>query len=115
VLEDERGQQLAEGTGTYKRAAPLAEVPSGAVHVVEIDGQSLLLCNTKDHIYAVVNECSHAQEKLECGRMRAGWIACPVHGARFDLETGKPMNPPATRPIKTFPTRIVDDWIEVEV
>lgn len=107
--------QLAEASGTFKRAAPLAEVPNGAVHVVEIDGQSILLCHTKDHIYAVVNECSHAQEKLECGRMRAGWIACPVHGARFDLETGKPMNPPAVRPIRTFPTRVVDDWIEVEV
>jgi len=63
----------------------------------------------------VRNLCSHAHETLECGRMKSGWIACPVHGARFDLETGKPMNPPATTPIDTFPVRITGDMIEVEV
>lgn len=102
-------------SGTFKQAARLEEVATGTVRVVDIDGQSILLCNTKDRIFAVENECSHAHEKLECGRMRSGWIACPVHGARFDLESGQPMNPPATRPIRTFPVRIVDNWIEVEV
>ena len=97
------------------RAARLEEVPNGSTRVVEIEGKSILLCHTKDSIFAVINECSHANEKLECGRMRSGWISCPVHGARFDLATGEPMNTPATRPIRTFPTRIVDDWIEVGV
>ena len=101
--------------GTFVRAAKLEEVPAGSVRAVEIEGQSILLCHTKERLFAVINECSHAAEKLECGRMRAGWIACPIHGARFDLATGNPMNPPATRPIQTFPTRIVDDWIEVAV
>jgi 3-phenylpropionate/trans-cinnamate dioxygenase ferredoxin component len=47
--------------------------------------------------------------------MRGGWLSCPVHGARFDLETGEPLNPPATQPIQTFKVRIVDDTIEVAV
>lgn len=101
--------------GNYIRVARLDEVPSGSTLAVDVEGKSVLLCHTKDRIFAVINECSHANEKLECGRMRSGWISCPVHGARFDLETGEPMNPPATRPIRTFPTRIVDDWIEVAV
>jgi 3-phenylpropionate/trans-cinnamate dioxygenase ferredoxin subunit len=36
-----------------------------------------------------------------------------VHGARFDLATGRAMNPPAKEPIATFQVRIVEDWIEV--
>jgi 3-phenylpropionate/trans-cinnamate dioxygenase ferredoxin subunit len=59
-------------------------------------------------------ECSHAEEKLECGRIRNGWISCPAHGARFSLETGEAMNHPATLPIQTFPIRIVDEWVEVQ-
>jgi len=45
--------------------------------------------------------------------VRAGWIACPVHGARFDLETGRAMNPPAKAPIKVYEVRVVDDRIEI--
>jgi 3-phenylpropionate/trans-cinnamate dioxygenase ferredoxin component len=98
---------------TFTPAARVADVEPGAVLPIEVNGQSILLCNSKDRIFAVINRCSHAEEKLECGRMRAGWIACPLHGARFDLETGRAMNPPAIRPIETFETRIVGEWIEV--
>jgi 3-phenylpropionate/trans-cinnamate dioxygenase ferredoxin subunit len=38
-----------------------------------------------------------------------------VHGARFDLATGRAMNPPAKEPIATYEVRAVDDWIEVAV
>ncbi|MCE7797534.1 Rieske 2Fe-2S domain-containing protein [Sphingobium sufflavum] len=99
----------------YVPVANVEDVPAGKVKLVEVAGKPILLCHTKDRIFAVINKCSHADEKLECGRMKAGWIACPVHGARFNLETGAPMNPPATQPIETFAVRIVGDRIEVEV
>lgn len=100
---------------TFVAVAKLDEVPVGTKKTVEVNGNQLLLCHTKDRIFAVRNLCSHADEPLDCGRMKAGWIACPVHGARFDLETGKPLNPPATQPIDTFEVRIADDTIEVAV
>ena len=100
---------------TFHPAAKLDEVPDGTVKAVDIDGTPIILCHTNDRIFAVINRCSHADEKLECGRMRKGWIACPVHGARFDLETGDPMNPPATQPITTYEVRVTDGVIEVAV
>lgn len=103
------------GVKTYAAVASVDEVPAGKMKVVELGGRSILLCHSKDHFYAVENQCSHAYEALECGRMRHGWIACPVHGARFDLETGAPLSPPATQPIATFELRIVDGMIEVAI
>lgn len=100
---------------TFVAVAKLDEVPAGAKKLVEIGDNQILLCNTQDRIFAVRNLCSHAYEKLECGRLRAGWISCPLHGARFDLATGAPMNPPATLPIDTFEVRIDGDTIEVAV
>jgi 3-phenylpropionate/trans-cinnamate dioxygenase ferredoxin subunit len=91
----------------------VAELPPGTKKAVDLNGVSVLVCHTNDRLYAVSNICSHAHEKLECGRMSRGWIGCPVHGARFDLATGRAMNPPAKEPIATFPVRVVDDWIEV--
>ena len=100
---------------TFRRAIPAADLADNGKLAIEIEGKSILICNSGKKIFAVSNTCSHADEKLECGKMSNGWIACPVHGARFDLATGKAKNPPAKRPIATFPVRVVDDWIEVEV
>lgn len=98
----------------FARALNVSELPPGTKKAVDVNGVSVLICNTNDRLYAVSNICSHAHERLECGRMSRGWIGCPVHGARFDLATGRAMNPPAKEPIATFQVRVVDDWIEVE-
>lgn len=97
---------------------PLArvdEVGPSRPKVVQANGKTILLCHSDGRLFAVLNRCSHAEADLDCGRIGAGWIACPTHGARFDLETGAAMNPPATLPIETFSLRVVGDMIEVEV
>ncbi len=99
---------------SFTRAALETEMPAGAKRVVEIGGKAILLCNANGRIHAISNLCSHAAEKLETGRVSNGWIACPVHGARFDLATGRAKNPPAKQPIEVFVTRLVDGWIEIQ-
>lgn len=99
----------------FVAVAQVEDVPAGTKKVVEVNGTEIVLCHTRDKIYAVRNLCSHAYEKLEDGRLRNGWISCPVHGARFDLETGDPMNPPATIPIDTYEVEIEGDTIKVAV
>lgn len=100
---------------TFIAVAKLEDLPAGGKLVVEVNGTSIVLVNTNDRIFAVRNLCSHAYEALDCGRVRNGWISCPVHGARFDLETGDPINPPATMPIDTYEVRIEGDTIEIAV
>lgn len=99
----------------FVAVAQLDEIAPGTKKLVEVNGTEIILCNTKDKIFAVRNLCSHAYEKLEDGRLRNGWISCPVHGARFDLETGDPMNPPATIPIDIYEVRIAGGTIEIAV
>ncbi|MFT4027868.1 MAG: non-heme iron oxygenase ferredoxin subunit [Novosphingobium sp.] len=99
----------------FTAVSTLAELPEGAKQAVTVNGVSVLLCHSDGKVFAVRNECSHAHETLDCGRMKYGWIACPIHGARFDLETGEPLNPPATQPIRTYAVRIVGEAIEVAV
>jgi 3-phenylpropionate/trans-cinnamate dioxygenase ferredoxin subunit len=99
--------------GAFARVAKISDVPPGTRKVAEAGGGSVLICHTNGRFYAVSNICSHANEKLECGRLGRTWIACPLHGARFELATGRAMNPPAVRPIATFEVRLVEDWIEI--
>lgn len=99
--------------GKFVAVAKAGEVPPGTAKAVEIGGRSILLCHSAGRIFAIENLCSHAEQPLECGRLKNGWIACPTHGARFDLETGEVLGPPATEPIATFAVRIDGDTIEV--
>ena len=99
----------------FLSALALADLPAGAKAALELGGEPILLYNHDGTVRAVSNICSHAEQPLDCGRIMNGWIACPAHGTRFDLETGEPLNPPATMPIRTFATRIVDGMIEVAV
>lgn len=99
----------------FVRAAEAASIRAESSKRVDVEGHDLLVCHSKGAFFAVANKCSHADEKLDCGRVRNGWVSCPIHGARFALETGEAMNPPATQPIATYPCREVDGWIEVEI
>ena len=99
----------------FWRVMQVADVPPGTKKGVDINGRSILICHSNDRLFAVSNLCSHAGERLECGRMSRGWIACPIHGARFELATGRAMNLPAKLPIAIYPVRVVGDWIEVQV
>jgi 3-phenylpropionate/trans-cinnamate dioxygenase ferredoxin subunit len=100
---------------SFVAVAKLEDVPAGTKKVVEANDVEIVLCHTAGRFFAVENLCSHAHEKLDCGKMKNGWISCPVHGARFDLETGEPMNPPATMPVRTYEVRVVGDTVEVAV
>jgi 3-phenylpropionate/trans-cinnamate dioxygenase ferredoxin subunit len=98
---------------TFTTVARTGEIAPETAKEVDVNGRSILVCHSDGRFFAVENLCSHAQEPLACGRLKRGWLSCPAHGARFDLETGEPLNPPATEPIATFAVRIVGDIIEV--
>ena len=96
-------------------ASPLAEVPDGGAIAVEVEGVELALVRDGDVVYAVVDECSHAAIPLSEGEVEGNEIECWLHGSRFDLRTGKPVNLPATEPVQTYPTTIEGDTVLVDL
>lgn len=99
----------------FTRFCPVTELPSGSKKAAKINGVWVLVCHDNDRLFAVSNVCSHQVRPLVTGRVRNCTITCPVHGAKFNLQTGEALNLPATRPIDTYAVRVTDDWIEVQV
>ena len=99
--------------GMEHPAIPLAELPPGSSRALRIAGHAVLLVNHEGTVHAIANECSHAFMPLAGGRVMAGWIACPAHGARFDLATGEALNPPACEKIAVYPVRVEGGMIRV--
>ena len=78
-------------------------LPDNSSRAITVQGQSILLCNSSGKHYAIANQCSHQDSPLEKGRIRNGYISCPLHGVRFSLETGEPMGGQLTRvAVKTY-------------
>ncbi len=100
----------------FTRFCKLEDLPPGSKKASKINNTWVLVCHTRDEqLFAVSNICSHATKPLAGGRMRKCTITCPVHGAKFDLESGEALSLPATKPIPTYELRVEDDWIEVAV
>ncbi|WP_206363047.1 Rieske (2Fe-2S) protein [Stenotrophobium rhamnosiphilum] len=107
--------ETSAASAQFERVLKLADLPAGSKKAVEINGKCVLVCNVNSKLFAISNICSHNEKPLERGRLGNGWIACPTHGARFDLATGAALNLPAKLPVATFEVRTTDEWIEVLV
>lgn len=97
----------------FVAVAKAADVVENRVHCVHVAGQALVLCRFGDGFYALENLCSHGHATFEKGRVRAHKLLCPLHGAIFDVRDGTVLGPPALKPLRTFPVRVVDGVIEV--
>lgn len=100
---------------SYIYAIEADDVPAGKTRAVEVAGHNVLICHAKDELFAVENMCSHAMSPLEDGRLRAYRLVCPLHGASFDVRDGSAKGQPATKPIKTYPLRVVAGRVEISI
>jgi naphthalene 1,2-dioxygenase ferredoxin component len=99
----------------WVRAAARSDLAEGEVLGVEVEGHSIALYDIDGSIFATDNICTHAYARLSDGWLDGELIECPLHAARFDVRTGKVLDPPATEDLKTYPVRVVDDEIQVKL
>ncbi len=98
----------------YIPVAASDDLPVGTCKPFLINGTRIIVAHLADGYHAVENRCSHANSPLITSKIyRGGQVACPIHGARFDLKTGAAKSPPAFTRLMTFPVRIADGRIEV--
>ena len=104
---------MAEGEFVF--AARLEDVPEGGLHPVKIGDTKIVLAESEGEIFALYDECSHEEFPLSDGEIVDGQVECILHGARFDLRSGRPKALPAVRPVRTYECRVEDGEIRVRV
>jgi metal-sulfur cluster biosynthetic enzyme/nitrite reductase/ring-hydroxylating ferredoxin subunit len=87
------------------------ELASGERKSIFVDDIPALLIRLHDQYFAIEDVCSHDGQPLTDGEIDGGAIECPRHGARFDLQSGKPLCMPATAPIQTFAIKVRPEGI----
>jgi nitrite reductase/ring-hydroxylating ferredoxin subunit len=68
-----------------------------------------------DQFYATDDICTHAEASLSDGYVDGDVVECPFHSARFCIRTGKALSLPASEPLKTYPVKIEDGAVCVDI
>ena len=101
---------------TYQPLCDSSEVEESSEATFEANGRSILIIRSdQGELFAVENKCPHAGESLSGGRFRGGYYACPHHGARFELSTGKSMTNLSSKPLICFDIKENGGKIEIIV
>ena len=88
-----------------------------ATPTVPANGHTIGLYRCGGELHAIEDRCSHDDGPLCEGEWEPEerTVVCPRHGSNFDLRTGEPLSLPAFEPVETFPVRVEDGIIKVEV
>jgi 3-phenylpropionate/trans-cinnamate dioxygenase ferredoxin component len=98
--------------------APVDELPPGSTKlVVARPGEHVGVYNCGGRLYAIEDRCSHDDGPLCEGAWEEDLcrVICPRHGSAFDLATGMPLSLPAYEPVQTYPVRVVDGVVRIEL
>ena len=96
-------------------AAKASDIARGALALIEVQGTRVAVANVDGTYYAFDDACTHEQCSLAEGDLEGTKVICMCHGAEFDVRTGAVLAPPATVPLKTYPVRVADDTLHIEV
>jgi len=109
----DRDQPL--GVVGFQPVMKLAELPCGSMRACLLGAREILICHSRDGLFALDNICTHAHARLCEGRLRRTRLICPLHGASFDIRDGRVLSSPAELPLATHAVRVVAGTIEVEL
>lgn len=101
----------------YHRVVKAVEVDEKALLPFVVNRWPVVISREEGQLHVLINRCTHAASALAPeGKVRRGSIMCPLHGARFKLDTGECLGGASYKPLKLFPFRETPDgWIEVAV
>lgn len=97
----------------FVKVCPVTALPAEGAIEVKVEGRAVAVVRSGGRVYAIDDRCSHAEVSLAEGEVYDGTIECWLHGSCFDLRTGEPTNPPATRPVDTYQVRVEDGDVYV--
>ncbi|HEY7334458.1 MAG TPA: nitrite reductase small subunit NirD [Bryobacteraceae bacterium] len=90
-------------------------IPPHEGRPVQVGGMELAVFNLGDRFAAVENECPHKGGPLCDGIVSGNVVVCPLHGWRFDLASGMAVRAPEPACVATFPARVVDGIVHVDL
>ncbi len=82
----------------------------------------VLIANVDGAFYAVDSLCTHYGGDLSEGKLEGNILTCPIHGAKFDVTTGKvvssptePLDRPEIENLPTYTLKIENQEVFIKI
>ncbi|HEY4309439.1 MAG TPA: non-heme iron oxygenase ferredoxin subunit [Pirellulales bacterium] len=99
----------------FVRVAKMSEIPDPGKLIAEVEDRLIVLFHVGGQLYALDDVCTHDGGPLGEGQLDGFCIACPRHGAKFDIRDGRALTMPATRPTVAHEVKIEGDDVLVRL
>ena len=91
------------------------EFTEDTVTAFDVEGTELMGVKIDGKYVVTSRVCTHKYFDLTRGHYADGYVTCTLHTSTFDLGDGSAMNPPATEPIRTYPTEVKDGKVFIDI
>jgi len=78
----------------FVEVAAINEIPIGEIKHFEKEEKEIMIANVDGTFYAISDRCGHTNGRLSKGVLDGKIITCLLHGAQFDVSTGKKISDP---------------------
>jgi len=99
----------------FVRVTKTSEIPDPGKRIFEIEDRLIVVFHVSGKFYALDDVCTHDGGPLGEGELEGFCIACPRHGAKFDIRDGRALTMPATQPTGAHEVKIEGDTVLVRL
>ncbi|MGN6758464.1 MAG: non-heme iron oxygenase ferredoxin subunit [Thermomicrobiales bacterium] len=99
----------------FVKVARVSDVAPGVGLRVDIGDEAIAIFNLDGEFYAIGDVCTHEETSLADGDVFGDVVECPLHGAEFDIKSGKALSLPAVLPVPTYAVRVEGDDILIDL
>jgi 3-phenylpropionate/trans-cinnamate dioxygenase ferredoxin subunit len=94
--------------GEFVNIGALDDFPDKGMVQVTVKGEPLGIYRVGDRVFALHDMCTHEETFLTGGDFDVDdcEVECPLHGSRFNVETGAVRILPATKPVAAYQVKI---------
>jgi nitrite reductase/ring-hydroxylating ferredoxin subunit len=78
-------------------------------------GLQIAVFRVGEELFALHDLCTHEKVPLSEGFVEDGCVECPLHQGLFDLRTGEARKEPCVDAVQTYPVRVLEGRVEVQV
>jgi len=93
----------------------VGDVPDPGKQIFEVGDRYLVLFHVDGQFYALDDVCTHDGGPLGEGILEGYTIACPRHGAKFDIRDGRVLCMPAVSGTPSHDVKVEGDEVFVRI
>ena len=99
----------------FIRVAKVSDFSDPGKLLIEVDDRLVVVLQIAGQFYAIDDVCTHDGGPLGEGQLEGFALACPRHGAKFDVRDGRALTMPATRPTVAHQVKVDGDDVFVKL